>query len=646
MENTEVFDTNLIKNVFAIKVPKSFKTLGEQLAYVLTDEGYKENADKYTNEDLMSDKLINDLPDEIKIILGLQGESPIPTMYLGQPKYRDTSLGGNDAINCYPQFHEDDDIVPEINRIDNNGDIGLGRVYDEKIDRNQQILWLTFGVTRITDLTTFYTTSIDANLSRLMNKGDDYSIWDIGNLLGSITGFVATLPLQPFIFMGKLMSGLFKSKAVKYFSFKPTMPLYYRIVNTQIATLIVNMGLSNSEQDYEDTNAIIDEKFKGITSPTIEELNEDGKQENNTQSNQGLPSLFSTYGLDILRILMKREMYDKRKKVSDLQSLQKYLEDLKNFESNETNFFKDIVSGFLSGTYESLGFVGFRIEKSTDSSESLSNSVTLPSVANTVNSHAQSMRDKLNSTANFNLVGGVAGDVINKVKEGINGFINGTLGSVGVSGIFELIKGQGLIDFGEAWTDSSFNKSYNFKIPIRSIAGDKVSLAYRYIIFLMLLSGALPRAVGKNAYTSPFIVRGYCKGMFAIPLGIIDSISIKRGSDEYGWSVDRLPLNIDVSFTIKDLSPNMFLGLADSKSWIDILGQETSFSEYLMTLSGLSIKERLLFFNNIKRRTKLLTTLTRTVKFNPLLTGLRLSNNTAIGNIAMGLSPISKLPTR
>ena len=88
----------------------------------------------------------------------------------------------------------------------------------------------------------------------------------------------------------------------------------------------------------------------------------------------------------------------------------------------------------------------------------------------------------------------------------------------------------------------------------------------------------------------------------------------------------------------------MFITLADSKSWKDILGQNTNWNEYLATISGLSIKDRLLLSNNIKRRAKILTTLARTSKFNPLLWGFRLSNNTSIGNIAMAVSPISKLP--
>ena len=656
MKNSNIlYDTNLINDIFAISAPKEFKTLQDQLTYVLTDEGYKKEAGSLSNDELTSDKLIQSLDPGIKELLGLDGESPIPTINLSQGKYRDTSLGGNDALNCYPQAHEDDDIVPELNKLDDSGDTGLGRVYEEKIDRNQQILWLTFGVPQFTDLTTFYTTAINDELAHVMNTGENFSAWNAGHLFGSIVGFVATLPIQPFIFMAKLVKGLYKYKATKYFEFKPTMPLFYRIVNTQIAQLIPNMMLSRTEQDYEEIapglenfenggeSKLFDNNFNDVNSMTPlggQQLSSDMSD----SSTAGLPDLFSTYGLDILRILQKRDVYDKKKKVTDIKSLQDYLQELKDYKDDEKSFMQKVISGFQLGSSEALAFVGFRVEKSTDSSESLTNSVALPSIASTVNSQSQEARDRFNSAASFNLAGSKS--MIQGAINAISGFMSGIISSVNMSGIFGILKGQGLIDYQELWKDSSFNKSYSFKVALRAVSGDRVSLAYRYIIFLVLLSAALPRAVGRNAYTSPFLVRGYLPGKIAIPIGIIDSLNITRGSSEFGWSVDGLPLSIDVTFTIKDLTPNMFLGLADSKNFMSIIGQESSLSEFLMTLAGLSIKDRLLLSSNIKRRAKILMTLSRTTKLNPILTGFRLSNNTFIGNAAMALNPVSSLPDK
>ena len=682
---SQVKDTNIINDFFAIQPPKSFATLQEQLEFALSTDEDIEITD-------VDRQLQLTLPEGVKELLGIDGEPPIPTMYLTKPKRRDTSLGGNDAVNCYPQAHEDDDLVHPIHALDAYGNKGLGRVYEEKIDRYQQILWMTFGLPSFCDLSTFFLTSIDHQLAHLMNTGDDWSAWNIGHIVGKVVGFIATLPLKPFIFMSNLITRTFSDQppGTRYIDFKPTMPLYYRIVNTQIAILAVNMQMSKPEQYFEDLDDQVKdeifsldrykdsyEKLKEFkdsldtesmetenlniensqytTTPVSDDVNhidDDGYisgAEDNSVSHietNGLPEIFSTYGLDIVRMLAKKDMYDQLDgKLDNIHSLNKFLEELKRYGSGERSFWKDVVSGFMSGTYESLAFIGFRIEKSTNSSESVSNSVSMPEISNTVNSKIQSVRSMKTNYANFNLIGGKAGEVLGGIADAIKGFTTGLLDSINVSGIASLITGEGLVDFQEIWQNSNFSKSYNFTVKLRAVSGTKLAIMYKNIILMMLLAGALPRATGRSTYTSPFLVRAYCPGKFAVPIGIIDSMSITRGSDEFGWSIDGLPLNIDVSFTIKDLSPCMFLGMADSASWLDILGQNTSFSEYLMTISGVSVQDRLLKWRQVKRRVEILMKISRTVKFNPMLWGLRLSNNTFVGRLACALSPVSKLPS-
>ena len=115
-----------------------------------------------------------------------------------------------------------------------------------------------------------------------------------------------------------------------------------------------------------------------------------------------------------------------------------------------------------------------------------------------------------------------------------------------------------------------------------------------------MLPFVLPRSIGPNAYTSPFLIRAYCKGMFAIPLGLIDSMTIERGGSEHGWNVDMLPTRVSVSFTIRDLSPVMHMPLADSIADA-IFGQNSSFQEYLLTLSGIGLAERTQFYHRLNR---------------------------------------------
>jgi hypothetical protein len=137
----------------------------------------------------------------------------------------------------------------------------------------------------------------------------------------------------------------------------------------------------------------------------------------------------------------------------------------------------------------------------------------------------------------------------------------------------------------------------------------------------MLLAAALPRGIGASAYTSPFMINAYCKGMFAIPLGIIDNMTIKRGLAEHGWADSDLPTAVDVSFSIKDLSPAFFLSLADAK-FTKVFNSNSNMQEYLNTLSGLGIAERTFLSAKVKRKAAIAWQVQKSTTFNPTFWGI------------------------
>jgi hypothetical protein len=104
--------------------------------------------------------------------------------------------------------------------------------------------------------------------------------------------------------------------------------------------------------------------------------------------------------------------------------------------------------------------------------------------------------------------------------------------------------------------------------------------------------------------------------MFAIPLGIIDSLNITRGAAEFGWNHARLPTVINVSFSIKDLSPIMHIALADSAKLAPFTNN-TAFEEYMMTLSGMGLNERLLWASQFSRRVQTFCNMYKTTWGNP-----------------------------
>lgn len=589
--------------VTRVKLAKTFKSFKDVVEYTMDDEkmvGPDGVFDPTTN--IKGEKISDTI---IEAQLGRWKES------LGS-KRRDTSVGGNDAVNCYYQFNENDDIVHPINSISGFPGHGLGRVYNEVFDEQQQLLHISFGVADFTSIFKFMETLFDKDMALLQNTGDYGTIRKISLFLGQALGIIVKLPFYPIKWALDFLTSSGINAPSKYYDFKPTMALYYQHVNVILAHLGVNMDLAPTEG-------------AGL-------------------GTEGMPELLRTHGMDILTILSKKSSYDGLKG-ADKITLEEMVEALEvdpDYSGNRPDHKIGFWEGLKKAETEAMLYVGFRIEKSVDSSESASNATKESALTQMVNAKVSQQKELA-----FNLGGlmnaGMLGTVLTTIKDGIMGVAEGVTDIFKIQGGMEVLKGSGFIDIPEVWASSSFSKSYSFNFQLRTPYGNKFSIFYSlYIPLALLMAGAFPRAVGANSYTSPFLVRAYSKGMFAIPMGIIDSITIKRGGAEYGWSVDSLPTCIDVSFSVKDLSPLMYVALAGNSKWDQIFGQNSSFQEYLLTLSGVGIAERTLAGRLLKKRAAAVLKIASNNTFNATSMGFRLGNS-KIGRAAAAFS-ISRLP--
>ena len=253
------------------------------------------------------------------------------------------------------------------------------------------------------------------------------------------------------------------------------------------------------------------------------------------------------------------------------------------------------------------------------------------------------MRDAKFSFANGGITGGIGAAI-----SAISGVVKGTLDSAGFGSLDSIITGQGFIDFPEVWKNSSFSKNYSFSMKLRSCYGDPVSILQNlYFPMALLFAGGMPRAVGNAAYTAPFVCRAYCKGMFAIPLGMITSMTIKRGADQFGWNLAKLPTCIDISFEIKDLSPAMYMAIADSGSTLDAISQvfstNSNYQEYLMTLSGMGLADRIVWYRQLRNKATYLLGQFRETKLNGFYWGTILGTKPLARAISVFM-PSTKLP--
>lgn len=351
-------DDNVIgKNPFMIIIDDTFDDIAQVLEYATSDERLSGR----DNEKYSTPKV----PPDIAALLAESGESALFNKQFQRRKCRDSSLGGNDTINCYPQFCEDDDIIHPLTALDPaTCKLGMGRVYNEIYDDQQQILYLSFGIPEFAAATEFYTDSISSALAKLMNTGETSTANDIGRLLGTAVGTILALPILPIRWLVDSLEGMNRQKVTKYYDFSPRMFMYYKFVNSMIVHLSVCMGLGSASIPYDKSTG----EQTATSNVTIKPLNENDTSTDGLVAPAGLPLIFKEYGFDIYRILCKKYLYQHDKVSVVTKSSEDYLR-----ETTAENF--SAMDGFRSSydnsTMDADAYIGFRIEKSTDASESI-----------------------------------------------------------------------------------------------------------------------------------------------------------------------------------------------------------------------------------------------------------------------------------
>lgn len=257
---------------------------------------------------------------------------------------------------------------------------------------------------------------------------------------------------------------------------------------------------------------------------------------------------------------------------------------------------------FSSGQVNSdYGGVPFYIDTDTSVGESFSNTTTQSMLASTVNS-VSDMGRELNFlfgyTANA-LAGGIEAisndaDIQDNINN-INDMIGGLLGSGSffdnLSKHLITVASGGKLVFPEIWSDSTFSRSYNISIKLRSPDPSKFSVFVNVLVPLFhLLALVSPQTDGTNpnGYTNPFLIRAVYKGFFNIDMGIITDMSVTKGA-ECQWTPEGIPTSIDISISLKDLYSAMSITATESTNWkYDTLNNTTQM-DYIANLCGINI---------------------------------------------------------
>lgn len=631
-----------IHGCFIVKVGTPFTTYKAVMEYALQDEIYGSSAKPA-------------LDPAVKQILdsGPSDDGPLP-VYFTKRKCRDTSLGGNDSINPLPQFGIDDDIAHPLYYAETGTEVGMGQVYSENYDDLQQILYLGFGIPLFSNVGSFWTSATDMELAGLVNKGSGITLEKIGYFVASLPLRVFQIATIPYKFIGAMARSIEQVPISKYYSFSSQMPMYFRFVNTILVMLATNMGIVSSSDEVSSTGSDV----SGKTS--VELLNE-GTQ--STKSLSGLPSVFRDYGLDLARIVTKRYFYENGNTTalknrftdealingSNLNGGKGTAGDNETDpntsttpEANDTNsettsgqassnsrnwllqYFDNFAAAYDSAIYDGHLFIGFRIDKGMGGSESFSNSTGESQIAQVMNEKFNQGREARFQTMNGQFGDSILGNIATGVAELASGLFKGAFAALKLDPLGAALSGAAKIDIPEVWVSSSYSRSTSFSITSIAPYGDFETIFQSlYVPLACILAGSLPRGTGHSSHSSPFVCQAYCRGIFASPLCMVESLEITRGADQFGLNAARLPLKLSMNVTLKDLSPVMYMNMGGDRGVLNaIMGTDDNFGEYMMTLSGMGLRDRLAPFKSMKRRIDILLSTVYKNRLSPYMLGM------------------------
>lgn len=253
------------------------------------------------------------------------------------------------------------------------------------------------------------------------------------------------------------------------------------------------------------------------------------------------------------------------------------------------NYTNDAFRHFISSKEN----IAFYIDSDTQISESFSNDTGESMLSSPVNQLSD-----MGKEIQF-LMGGVAGITLdklsddsafedfNKWKEKYSGIFPKRLLANLQQGFQSVVCGGKMV-FPQIWNDSSFSRSYRISIKLRTPDADNLSWFMNIgVPMIHLICLVAPHQLGANGYQSPFLIRGWYKGFFNCDMGIITDMDISKG-DKGKWTLDGLPTEVDITFTLKDLYQILFI--TSDKKISDLLAN-TALLDYIANMCGINVSK-------------------------------------------------------
>lgn len=549
-----------------------------------------------------------------------------------------------------PEARKQISLGPEV------GHIGMGRYYSEAIDDNSQVIHLRWGVAQFNSLTQFFTgfyssaAGAAARTGRFTDGFINSFLRTASKVLAMALVPLAILPVA-ILMVGSAARFFLNWPSSKFYTLKPAMPLYWNAVTSMVNQLATNQGIVTYMEDRQQqaimgkgytfntremslfsklTDGALNEKgaidvFKVANRAKRLEMNYEQVRAQMLQDagpNDDFPGIvrrstqpqvlggnlpYSNQGASLESYLDRYLSlgFWQSKFGSDNADGSKGIEaDPKKVTSNQSTDGKAADTygapaganeGFMKYLLAELGdgsdWASFRVDYTGPVSESFSNSVAESSLAQKINGMSASAHDiRMNYSG---ITGSIPG--LDTVIEGVKTVMGTVASTLHLEGL-AAAAGSAFVDIPKHWESSVTQMPRaNYSLTLISPYGNPISRMFNiYIPLCMLMAGVFALSTGKQSHTSPFLCELHDRGRVLTRLGIIDSMSITRGTSNLGFNNEGQPMAVDVNFSVLDLSSIVAMPIQPGFSeqpFAGLFDGDNAFSDYLMALAGMSLKD-------------------------------------------------------
>lgn len=531
------------------------------------------------------------------------------------------------------------------------GELGMGNYYSEAIDDNMQVIHMRFGVPTYNSLFQFFTGFYNSSASTLARTGRfDSTIVDGVLKAGGAVISLAILPLaivpMAIGLIGHSARFFMKWPSSKFYYLKPSMPTYWLAVTNMMNQIAVNKGVSTFSPRYQQetimgtTQKVNSQQTNVLSTLFPDGFKSDGRidvfaianrsKRMQMRQDYALRRELSQAGPEGWYGRVKKVMNEQgggidQKRETESFALENYIQrfldvgilsgvselfsgkiekDIKAPESasestdlSKTPFApsKDsagVAEHFLTTLADGSDWVSFRVNNTGAATDSFGSSTGKSSMAEKINSLSSTARD-----LRINFAGGNVDPlgITETITTGLGAILSGVSGALHLDGL-AAAAGSAFVDIPDHWTESTATLSKtNYSFTLISPYGNLVSQTlYLYMPLCCLLAGALPLATGKQSHTSPFLCELFDRGRRTTRLGIIDSVTITRGTSNLSFNNDDHPMAIEVSFSVADLSSIVAMPILPGFSLLPSAGlfdPDNTYTDYMMTLSSMNLRD-------------------------------------------------------